>query len=320
MAGNKTGEKMKKESIGKREKKKTDKKQKIIKALMAESEKDADKINVKRIEKKVRLLEEIEGKIEDDRDYDYDNFLWHFNLKNGMALQRCCKTRKQDKLRYFRRRRYSGRKKYFILWTCCRTAMVLVFAMILFSTEIVTKAASEQSVVSWLTSGCREVIFGAQDTVYAEWNDGAEVNDCIEARGFICMNTGGKLIYREIKLMQLGIMVPSYLPEGFDFFYAFSSKYENIYQVINLVYRNEDNCNISIRILPIESGYINRIEKPRADSIYLETLNINGYQSYIFIGERSESFFCIDGMIYWIYADIDADELCKVIENMKYVK
>ena len=312
---------MKKESIGKRKKKKRDRKQKIIEALMAESEKDTDRINVKRIEKKVRLLEKIEGKIEDDRDYDYDNFLWHFNLKNGMALQRCCGTCKQNKLRYFRRRRYSGRKKYFILWTCCRTAMVLVFAMILFSTEIVTKAASEQSVVSWLASGCREVIFGAQDTVYAEWNrDGAEDEEKSVAYDYLDMGIAAGIVYGEFNLKRLNVMLPSYLPKGFKFEYIYCAKYDQNH-IVNLEYVNS-KCNeiINIRAVPIGLKDLSLTEKPRGDATYLKTIYIDEHETYIFIGEKNESFFCVDGMIYWIYTDIDVDELCKVIENMRYAK
>lgn len=308
---------MKKESIGKREKKKRDRKQKIIEALMAESEKDTDRINVKRIEKKVRLLEKIEGKIEDDRDYDYDNFLWHFNLKNGMALQRCCGTRKQNKLRYFRRRRYSGRKKYFILWTCCRTAMVLVFAMILFSTEIVTKAASEQSIVSWLASGCREVIFGAQDTVYAEWNrEGAEDEEKIDQVFFKTMETE----YNQNQLEQIDIMIPSYVPSEYMFDYVCLWKFESTYEIINIFYKNSHNERICIRALPKKPTNSDHAEKPRDDSIYIKTLNVNGYQAYIFSGEKSECFFSVDGMVYWIYADVNSDELCRIVESMEYVK
>ncbi len=307
---------MKKEILENTDEKTEDKiRQEILGTLREEAEKPADRMDAERIDRLVGLLDKTGNRKEDVS--DYEEFLKRFNQRNGTSLEKHSTKIKENKNSEQKHTFKTGQYKFRMCYRLAVFALVLI--TVYCSSNAIVKASANQSIVSLMASGCKEVIFNLQNTVYKGWLKDKEPADGHAGTENGTIGAGGLTIFSMEKLKDCGIMLPSYLPEGFSFNYAHISDFDTNYGTININYYNKSNMDtIRIRAFSMNSDNGKIIERPDSNSQYLKTIHINGYEAYIFSGDNREAFFSKDGITYWISADVSTEEICMMVENMDY--
>ena len=287
--------------------------------LNAQADNSLDEMDVERIEKLVKRLNEYD-KVKPDLS-DYNRFLDEFNSKNGVKLQ---SSRGNKRLRLFR----SRRTVFKICSKFASAAAVIVLAV--FVSNAAVKADASDSISSWLSEVKNSVVFAFSDESYKEWvlnNEEFKQDYNFENNG-VDYKTENE-VFREMEITDSEInfddvdwktiLKPNYIPEGFDLDKVYFTEKNSLYNMLSIVYNKSHAEYICITVEQFRQNDSSVKSLKGFDTVYDETLEFNGFTAYIFTGkEKSDAFLYASGKIYKVRTTLDKEKLQKILENMSY--
>ena len=289
-------------------------------ALNEEAEKPLEEMNIERMEILVKLLNTYDK--DNHCTSDYEMFLEKFNSEKGVELQ----SSNSRKKKHIRRN-----NKYFTFNISYRfVSVAVIIILVMTASNIVVKASTDKSILSWLSEAKNSVKFELKNTVYEGWTKHEEesptadleyygMDYCVDPDAFEPMEVNAlDLDFDDIdwsKTMKL-----NYVPEGFEINDIYAVEFGDHDGFLSIDYRNPvEGGDIYFSVEQYSVDGKQEFSQTGLDSEYSHTIEYDYFLAYIFTGEeRNQAFFAVDGKMYMINTTLDVDILCEILENAAY--
>ncbi len=287
----------------------------LTEALMDEADKNVDEMDQDKIDKLVELIAQYDEDEHIDTS-DYEEFLERFNAKNNTHFT---SNRRNSHLhKVIHKSQFSKRCKNGF-------AVATIVLSIFVSAQALVIASTNNTVSSWVTKEEGNIIFHIENSKYKSWvkklmNQDTAVKYIKGFPNIIKMNVEWYETTDINEVEKFDILIPEYVPEGYEFKTADIVDYDLHKGQVSLSYEAGKEEKLTYTAIMYDSDTeVTAGVSTAADMVYVETVRVNNFTAYIYQGsETAEAQFCYQGVIYIVSGTINQEQLIDVLNGLAY--